>query len=406
MSDPTAKAEPSAATSLTAAHCDPVTHLEGESERLEKGTALCLSGGGYRAMLFHTGVLWRLNEIGLLPQLNRISSVSGGSITAGVLALNWTKLAFQNGSATNFETTIVEPIRGLAGRTIDVSSVALGTLWFGSVGDKIADAYRDNLFGNATLQDIVGEEAGKSPRFVINATNVQSGALWRFMKPYMRDYRVGEVKNPRIELAVAVAASSAFPPVLSPVELDLDPKDFTPNSGTDLQGDEFRTQVVLTDGGVYDNLGLETAWKRYKTILVSDAGGGFGADADPHRDWVRHSMRVLFVIDNQVRSLRKRQVVGAFLDGRRNGAYWSVSGNAEAQQALTPLICPFEKTTALANIDTRLRKMTQAEQERLINWGYAVSDLRLRQFVKDAKDSQLNLNWSTPVFPYANEGVG
>src|SRR5208282_640505 len=54
---------------------------------LEPGTALCLSGGGYRAMLFHLGSLWRLNEAGLLRKLNRISSVSGGSITAGMLGL-------------------------------------------------------------------------------------------------------------------------------------------------------------------------------------------------------------------------------------------------------------------------------------------------------------------------------
>jgi NTE family protein len=51
----------------------------------------------------------------------------------------------------------------------------------------------------------------------MNATNVQSGVLWRFMKPYMCDFRVGEVKTPTLRLAEAVAASSAFPPVLSPV---------------------------------------------------------------------------------------------------------------------------------------------------------------------------------------------
>ena len=45
---------------------------------LEEGLALCLSGGGYRAMLFHLGTLWRLNELGYLPKLDRISSVSGG----------------------------------------------------------------------------------------------------------------------------------------------------------------------------------------------------------------------------------------------------------------------------------------------------------------------------------------
>src|SRR5437867_2725601 len=61
-------------------------------ERPAEGIALCLSGGGYRAMLFHVGALWRLNDLGYLPKLNRVSSVSGGSITAGVLAMNWTAL--------------------------------------------------------------------------------------------------------------------------------------------------------------------------------------------------------------------------------------------------------------------------------------------------------------------------
>ena len=69
------------------------------------------------------------------------------------------------------------------------------------------------------------------------------------------------------------SASSAFPPVLSPCELRLNENDFTPNSGDDLQRRPFTTHVFLTDGGVYDNLGLETVWKRYQTVLVSDAGG-------------------------------------------------------------------------------------------------------------------------------------
>lgn len=366
--------------------CEPVQYLPTDADKkLVEGTALCLSGGGYRAMLFHVGVLWRLNEIGWLPKLNRISSVSGGSITAGVLAMNWTKLNFKNGTATNFEELIAKPIMNLASRTIDVSSVLTGAMWFGSIGDKVADSYRKHLFGDKTLQDIVDEVPGKSPRFVFNATNVQSGVLWRFMKPYMADYRVGMVKNPKIDLAVAVAASSAFPPVLSPVELDLDPADFTPDSGTDLQDNAYRTQVVLTDGGVYDNLGLETAWKKYKTILVSDAGGGFTPDADPPRDWVRHSVRVLLTIDNQVRSLRKRQLIESFLRQIRKGTYWKISADANKDYKVSkPLSCPYKRTKKLAEVDTRLKKLDQITQERLINWGYVVSDLGLRQYVDSA----------------------
>ena len=129
------------------------------------------------------------------------------------------------------------------------------------------------------------------------------------MKPYMRDYRVGEVKKPTISLSMAVAASSAFPPVLSPVEMKLDPTTFSKNSGLDLQRPPFTTNVILSDGGVYDNLGLETAWKRYKTVFVSDAGGKMQAEEEPKSDWARHAYRILDLVDNQVRSLRKRQVI-------------------------------------------------------------------------------------------------
>ena len=198
----------------------------------EEGTALCLSGGGYRAMVFHVGVLWRLYEAGLLAGIDRISSVSGGSITAAVLGLKWDKLSFDAGKVRNdFVPHVVEPLRALASETIDADAIVFGSLLPGRISDRIARAYEDMLFRRARrLQDLPDK-----PRFVINATNVQSGALWRFSKPYMRDYRVGKINSPTLSLAQAVAASSAFPPVLSPVELRLDPDMFEPGSGHDLQ---------------------------------------------------------------------------------------------------------------------------------------------------------------------------
>ena len=62
----------------------------------EEGIALCLSGGGYRAMLFHIGAILRLNETATLRKIRRISSVSGGSITAGKLGLNWNRLIWND----------------------------------------------------------------------------------------------------------------------------------------------------------------------------------------------------------------------------------------------------------------------------------------------------------------------
>lgn len=234
----------------------PVRRIPGEpaDEQPRDGTALCLSGGGYRAMLFHLGALWRLNELAILKDLDRVSSVSGGSITAAVLGMNWSRLGFdQAGVGQQFQEAVVDPIRKLANRTIDLPAVLLGLLTLGLAGSQTARFYNE-VFGEATLQDLPTK-----PRFVINSTSLQSGVLWRFEKPYMRDYRVGEIPNPTTPLAIAVAASSAFPPFLSPVFLHPSPTDFVPGTGQDLQMQPYTSRVVLTDGGVYDNLGLETS---------------------------------------------------------------------------------------------------------------------------------------------------
>ncbi len=364
----------------------------------EAGIALCLSGGGYRAMVFHVGVLWRLNEAGYLPRLARVSSVSGGSITAGLLGLKWARLDFdQMGVGRGFGAEVVAPIRDLAGRTIDAGAIIGGILLpGGSVSDKVQAAYQKHLFGDATLQALPDR-----PRFVINATNVQSGALWRFSKPYMADYRVGRVTRPTLPLATAVAASSAFPPVLSPVDIELKPGDWepvTPGGGVDLHGEPYTTEIVLSDGGVYDNLGLETAWKRYDTILVSDAGGKMQPEPEPERDWVRHILRILDIIDNQVRSLRKRQVIEAFRRNERKGAYWGIRTDIRDYGLADPLACPFDRTTELAKLPTRLARMEPVIQERLINWGYAVGDAALRTHVDPGLRRPAG-------FPYAAAGV-
>jgi NTE family protein len=291
----------------------------------------------------------------------------------------------------------VDEVRKLAGRTIDIGSVLEGVFGPGTISDKVQTAYDDVLFHGATLQDLPSEP----PRFVINATNVQSTVLWRFSKPYMRDWRVGEVRNPRLPLAAAVAASSAFPPVLSPAELDLRKYGctFEPNTGADLQTEPYTSNVVLTDGGVYDNMGLETVWKEYRTVLVSDGGGHVEPEESPHRDWARHAFRILDIIDNQVRSLRKRQVIAAYQQGERDGAYWGVRTNILDYQVDNPLPCPFDQTMALARIPTRLKALSDSDQMRLINWGYAVCDAALRKHVNPALPPP-------PDFPYPGQGVG
>jgi NTE family protein len=383
-----------------AKNIQPVRFIETDDPlaKPKPGMALCLSGGGYRAMLFHLGTLWRLNELGLLKTLAKVSSVSGGSITAGILGLRWKELSFDNANiARNLEQLVVSPIRALAGTTIDAGSIIMGMLLpRKSVADEVADAYRRHLFGNATLQDLPSDTEG--PRFVINATNVQTKVLWRFSKPFMGDYRVGLIKNPNLALAVAVGASSAFPPFLSPVQLKLRPADFDPTTAGDLRVEPYTSNVILTDGGVYDNLGLETAWKGYDTILVSDGGGATSDEPKPKRDWLQHAYRVLGLIDNQVGSLRKRQVIASYQLGLRKGAYWGMRTNIADYKLSTAMPCPCNQTLALANTATRLKKLDAVLQEQIINWGYAVCDAAIRTHVQIAP---------LPVgFPYPRVGVG
>ena len=364
------------------------------SERPAPGVGLCLSGGGYRAMLFHLGALWRLNEAAYLKRIDRISSVSGGSIAAGMLASAWERLDFHEGVARRLVEEVVQPVRRLASKTIDVKAIVLGLLLPGDAADRAAAEYRRYLFQDTTLQDIPD-----TPRFVFNAANVQSGALWRFMKPYMRDYKVGEVKSPKVRLAVAVAASAAFPPVLSPLVLSLSPSDFTPGSGGKLGVEPYTRKVVLTDGGVYDNLGLETVWKRLGTVLVSDGGGVVPPEGNPPRDWFRHLYRVIGLIHGQVGSLRKRTLIASFARGDREGAYWGITTDIAHYGLADALDCPEERTRLLADVPTRLRRMNDRRQEQLINWGYAVCDAAIRKHL----DPTLH---PPSGFPYPGTGIG
>lgn len=354
--------------------------------QLVDGMALCLSGGGYRAMLFHVGAILRLNEFGILGQLKRIASVSGGSITSAVLGMNWNSITWKDGIAesASLNEQLVTPIRQMAATSIDVSSVIWGALspW-ATINDEVVAAYDRVLFHGRTLQNLPDDSG---PRFVFNATNVKTGSLWRFSRPYMADYRIGIVENPSVSLANAVAASSAFPPFLSPMRMSLDGFNFKPNippGHNDQTLRSLRGEAVLTDGGVYDNLGLETVWKRYKTVLVSDGGRKMDDDPSPAGDWARHSRRLIDLLQHEVSNLRRRMVVDAFKDETEphNGTYWGIQTNIADYDLTQTLDCPHDATNKIARIETRLTALSEADQKRIINWGFAVCDAGVRKYL-------------------------
>ncbi|MEO8667754.1 MAG: patatin-like phospholipase family protein [Bauldia sp.] len=371
------------------------------SEGKEAGIAVALSGGGFRAALFHLGGLWRLTELGVLPRIARMSSVSGGSIVSGVLAANWPAFAATPTVAT-FRRLIEAPLRTFCGRNIDATAVAGGLFnpWK-SAGEVVEGMYAE-LLGAATLADLP-----EAPRFVFNSTNLQTGRTFRFSRPYMGDYRLGLIRNPTVKLAKAVAASSAFPPVLSPVVLDK-PGKFEAVEGSDLNGKpEFTERICVADGGVYDNLALETVWNRYQTLLVSDAGSPFTLAVTPETDWIRQAMRALDVATDQARSLRKRALIGDFTSGARQGAYWGIASDiasfrAPDGEADTALACAPAKVGPLATIRTRLNPFDDREQEELINWGYAICDAALRRHAPEVISGRA----PAPGWPYPGRALG
>lgn len=366
------------------------------SEGREHGTGLALSGGGFRAVLFHIGALSRLNEVGLLSKMSRISSVSGGSIVAGALAVKWDRLIVENNVVRNLDDEVLMPLRRFCSRTIDVWSVISGALNpFKTAGEEVADEYREHLGMSRKLVDL--PTAG--PRFVFNSTNYATGSSFRFSAPYCGDYRIGLIRNPPFDVALAVACSSAFPPVLAPIEIDVDADSFERTDGADLYDREsFRKRLNLADGGVYDNLGLESVWDRYDTVLVSDAGKPFELDAGISTLAPKQIFRVMDIGLNQALALRKRMLIYQLQSQAASGAYWGISTPIARYPSPSPIPVSVSKTAELSAIRTRLNKFNEQEKCELINWGYAVSDAALR--------SHMGISAPPATIPYPGFPLG
>jgi len=351
------------------------------------GIALALSGGGYRAVLFHTGALIRLNELGLLKQVTRISSVSGGSLPNAYLGLVWSRLTWTDGVATNFREVFVDPILAFSRVTVDVVCGAMGFVTQGRlVSSTLAWFYDRALFHGATLQDLPADDVG--PRIILCSSNLTTGSLWRFSRPYMADWRVGRIDNPTLSLARAVAASSGFPPILSPMRLDLTKYDLKPWPAPEDRTvvppplpDYVREHAVLTDGGVYDNHGLEPL-ESWPVVLVSDGGAPHAMRGSNYGNWYGQLLRVMRVTDNQVRALRRRHLIDRYEAKQLQGAYWSIATNPEIYARQSGLDCPLASVMKLAAVPTRLKDYGDPVRNALVNWGYALSDKAIRRWYR------------------------
>ena len=326
-------------------------------------------------MLYHVGALRRLNEFGLLSAVSRLSSVSGGSIVAATLGMAWSRLRFdESGVADNFVDLVQVPLFELAGHLLDVSSVLEGVRPLRGPARALSRRYARYLFGPATLQDLP-----QSPRFILNTTNLATGTLMRWSREYAADYRVGSMFGPTASLADVVAASSAFPPFLSPMKMRVTQPIVDHRTRMPVQAPP--RCLWLTDGGVYDNLGLQ-AVESFHTVLCSDGGAPLDYAGKPRSNWLSQSLRTAHVIDSQVRALRRRRLVAEFIANERLGALWTIA--TPVSNYGLPDAVPVADTVVsrLAGVPTRLAPVPVKVRKQLVNWGYVSADCGVRAYVE------------------------
>jgi NTE family protein len=237
---------------------------------------LAFSGGGTRAAAFSYGVLEALREQtitidgeerSLLNEVDAISSVSGGSVTAAAYGLYGEK------TFDILEDAFLKRnVQGaLAWRVLN--PLHWPGLWSStwSRSDLAAEYYDEILFHGATFADLQRKEG---PFIIINSTDASEGGRFNFTQ-YIFDVLCSDLSN--YPVSRAVAASSAVPGLLTPITLNnyggtcdytgdewISRLDAEYNGRLQLRAHELasmgnstnRPYLHLVDGGVADNLGL------------------------------------------------------------------------------------------------------------------------------------------------------
>jgi NTE family protein len=376
--------------------------IERYTPRTERrGIALCLSGGGYRAALFHLGAVRRLNELGILTQIDTVSAVSGGSIFAAHLTRSAQQWPALGRAVPNWDEVIATPFRRFTKRnlrTLPLARRALPWNWRNSqVGvQALARLYEQFLVSTRF------HELPQRPRFVFCATDLPFGVNWIFdsgvikgkkgrksadrdcrhdfdeTAGFMGDYQVGYL-GPIAEwpVARAVAASSCFPPIFSPLSVGVDPATFRGGAYCEPDRDHLIANIRLSDGGIYDNLGLEPVWKDHQTVLVSDGGGVFEGEADLGPFW--RLSRYLSVVESQSRALRKRWLIASFLTGQLQGTYWGIVSATVDYGSTVPGYSAQIVDDLISEVRTDLDAFTDAEIAVLENHGYLMAEAAIQR---------------------------
>lgn len=341
--------------------------------------ALCLSGGGFRAALFHLGALRRLNELGIFSNVSTISSVSGGSILAAHLATALDPWPPPGSVVSDWEERVERRFCEFAGQNLRTGAILKRLLpWNWLRASTGVEALMGSYERNLTRLRLA--ELPDRPRFVLSATDMAFGINWIFERERAGDYLIGYLSPPPKDwsLARAVAASSCFPPVFNPLPVQQRYDAYKQGKAPVAERERATEDLRLTDGGVYDNLALEPVWKSHQTVLVSDGGSTF--DPEPDRGLFRRLKRYTDIVGNQVVALRKRWLISSFISDELEGTYWGIGSLVENYDAAGRVSYPTALVEdVISEVRTDLDAFSEAEIKVLINHGYVLADTAVRK---------------------------
>jgi NTE family protein len=252
----------------------------------------------------------------------------------------------------------------------------------------------EEAFGQGTLDLLPGR-----PRFVFCGTDMSFGANFVFERERVGSYLAGYADPRGFSLAQAVAASACFPPLFGPMRIEGAAERFKGGRANGTSADE-RRQILsdfrVTDGGVYDNLGLEPVWKDHRVVLVSDAGGLMDAEDDKNLFW--RIKRYQSIQERQALGVRKRFLLSGFVGGSIGGTYVGVasapSRYAGAREGGYSKAFAME---VIRNIRTDLDAFSEVEQGVLTNHGYSLIDAAIRTHVPELMGAA-SFAWPAPEF--------
>lgn len=348
---------------------------------------IALSGGGIRATIFHLGVLKWLAEKKLLENIEHISSVSGGSIAAGLIftsnGMKW---------PTN-EEYLYKVLPGLKTKILnkDIQSKVLSKSLkdvfhvFGSKSNKLSSIMEDCWGMNGTLGELV-----KSPKWSINCTTFETGKSFRFTQDKCGDYKIGYFSDNKFPVSEAVASSAGFPILVGMYELDAQKYQWKKYNGE--QAETPGDKIHLWDGGVYDNLGLEPIFKMSNGgectkgidfCIVSDASAGsldFFDRGEGFLGKTKDIKRLLDISMEQIGALRARSFVD-FSVNKKIGMYIKIGNSAEkitscgkisfeTKKQLIEECLAKDKCDQAKFYSTTLHKPSESDFELLLRHGY------------------------------------